>query len=129
MTRSIESGGMKDRMAYRSYYRTYPRYLTEYPIIFGWASGVGEGLVTNLSFSGCTILCDRTLLVDTEVRVSVLLPDRIQALSIESGTIKWVEDHQFGVEFQQLTQNSRQRLNRTLREALIHRLNTHPSHK
>jgi hypothetical protein len=112
-------------MAYRSYYRTYPRYSMQYPTIFGWASGVGEGFLTNLSFSGCTVLCDRTLLVGAEVRVSVFLPDRTQALSIESGIIKWVDGCHFGMHFEHLTLDSRQRLNRTLRKALIHRLKTH----
>lgn len=114
-------------MAYRSYHRIYPRYAMQYPIIFGWAAGVGEGLVTNLSFSGCTAQCDRSPLIGAEVRVSILLPDRTQALSIESGTIKWVDDCQFGVEFQHLALGSRQRLNHTLRKALIHRLTMHPS--
>jgi len=114
-------------MAYRSHYRTYPRYPTQYPIIFGCASGVAEGLVTNLSFSGCTVQCDRSPLAGTEVRVSILLPDRTQALSIEDGTIKWVEGCQFGVKFQSLALDARQRLNHTLRKALIHRLKTHSS--
>lgn len=127
MSGSIESGGMENKVVYRSYYRTYPRYPTQYPIIFGWASGVGEGLVTNLSFSGCTVQCGRTPLVGAEVRVSVLLPDRTQALSIENGTIKWVEGCQFGVEFQRLALDARQQLNHTLRKALIHRLKMHPS--
>ena len=127
MSGSIESGGMEDRMAYRSYYRTYPRYPTQYPIIFGWVSGVGEGLVTNLSFSGCTVQCDRTPLVGAAVRVSILLSDRTQALSIEGGIIKWGDGCQFGVEFQRLALDARQRLNHTLRNALIHRLKMHPS--
>ncbi len=114
-------------MASRSYHRIYPRYPMQYPIIFGWASGVGEGHVTNLSFSGCTVQYDRSPLVGAEVRVSLLLPDRTQALSIEGGTITWVEGCQFGVEFQRLALDARQRLNRILREALIHRLKTHPS--
>ena len=118
---------MEDRMAYRSYYRTYPRYPTQYPIIFGWASGVEEGLVTNLSFSGCTVQCGRSPLVGAEVRVSILLPDRTQALSIEDGTIKWVAGSQFGVKFQRLALDVRQRLNHTLRKALIHRLKIHSS--
>lgn len=114
-------------MVSRSYHRIYPRYPTQYPIIFGWASGLEEGLVTNLSFSGCTVQCSRSPLVGAEVRVSVLLPDRTQALSIDGGTIKWVDGHQFGVEFQYLPLDARQRLNHTLRKALIHRLKTHSS--
>lgn len=109
-------------MVSRSYRRIYPRYPMQYPIIFGWASGVEEGLVTNLSFSGCTVQCDRSPLIGAEVRVSILLPDRTQALSIEGGTIKWAEGCQFGVEFQHLALDARQRLNRTLRNALIYRL-------
>ncbi len=114
-------------MVSRSNHRIYPRYPMQYPIIFGWASGVGEGRVTNLSFSGCTVQCDRSPLVGAEVRVSILLPDRTQSLPIEEGTIKWAEGRQFGVEFQRLALDARQRLNRTLREALIHRLKMHPT--
>ncbi len=127
MSGSIKSGGMEGMLISQSYHRIYLRYPTQYPLIFGWASGVSEGLVTNLSFSGCTVQCDRTPLVGAEVRVSILLPDRTQALSIESGTVKWVEVHQFGLEFRHLPLNARQRLNQTLRKALIHRLKIHPS--
>ena len=114
-------------MVSQSYHRIYLRYPTQYSIIFGWTSGVGEGLVTNLSFNGCTVQCDRTPLVGAEVRVSILLPDQTQALSIERGAIKWVDGYQFGVEFQRLALDCRQRLNHTLRKALIHRLKTHSS--
>lgn len=112
-------------MVSQAYHRIYLRYPTQYSIIFGWTSGVGEGLVTNLSFNGCTVQCDRTPLVEAEVRVSILLPDQTQALSIERGAIKWVDGYQFGVEFQRLALDCRQRLNHTLRKALIHRLKTH----
>lgn len=114
-------------MVSQSYHRIYLRYPTQYSIIFGWTSGVGEGLVTNLSFNGCTVQCDRTPLVGAEVRVSILLPDQTQALSIERGAIKWVDGDQFGVEFQRLALDCRQRLNHILRKALIHRLKTHSS--
>ena len=116
---------MEGMMVSQSYHRIYLRYPTQYSIIFGWTSGVGEGLVTNLSFNGCTVQCDRTPLVGAEVRVSILLPDQTQALSIERGAIKWVDGYQFGVEFQRLALDCRQRLNHTLRKALIHRLKTH----
>lgn len=114
-------------MVSQSYHRIYLRYPTQYSIIFGWTSGVDEGLVTNLSFNGCTVQCDRTPLVGAEVRVSILLPDQTQALSIERGAIKWVDGYQFGVEFQRLALDCRQRLNHILRKALIHRLKTHSS--
>jgi hypothetical protein len=110
-----------------SYRRNYLRYPMRYPVICGWVSCVGEGLLTDLSFSGCSVLCDRTPLVGTAVRVSVLLPDHTKALSIEGGIIKWAKGRLFGVEFQRLPLDARQRLNRTLRQALIHRLQAQSS--
>lgn len=107
-----------------SYRRIYLRYPAHYPVIFGWESCVGEGLLTNLSFSGCSVLCDRTPRVGTEVRMSVLLPDHAKSLAIEGGLVKWAEGQLFGMEFLQFPLDARQRLNRTLRQALIHRLQT-----
>lgn len=107
------------------YQRIYLRYPMQHPLIFGWASCVGEGYLRNLSFNGCSVLCDHTPLVGAEVRVSVLFPDQTQALSMTGGRVKWAEDGQFGLEFQHLPLEPRQRLNRTLRHALIQHLSTH----
>ncbi|MEQ1795681.1 MAG: PilZ domain-containing protein, partial [Nitrospira sp.] len=93
-----------------------------YPVIFGGAPFVGEGVLTNLSFSGCSVLCDREVHCGSPVRVSILLPDQAQALAIELGTITWVQGHQFGVEFLCLPEEARRRLNGTLRVELIHLL-------
>lgn len=100
------------------------RYQLRYPVIFGGASLVGEGGLTNLSFSGCSVLCDREVQCRSHVRVSILLPDQAQALAIELGAITWVQGYQFGVEFLRLTVETRQRLNSRLRIELIHFLKT-----
>lgn len=104
------------------YRRIYLRYPMHYPAIFGWDSYVGEGRLTNLSFSGCSVLCDRTPLVGTTVRICLLLPDHTKSLPIEGGTIKWAAGQLFGMGFGSLPRTVRQRLNHTLRQALIHRL-------
>lgn len=111
-------------MAPSRYFRTYHRFPLHYPVIFGGAPFVGEGVLINLSLKGCSILCDREVLCGSDVRVSVLLPNQTQALSIDLGTIKWVQGHQFGVEFLRLPLAARQRLNRTLRVELIQLLKT-----
>ena len=111
-------------MASLSYSRIYPRYQLHYPIIFGGAPFVGEGVLANLSFRGCSVMCDREVQCGSQVRVSVLLPDQAQAVTIELGTVKWVNGHQFGVEFLCLPDEARQRLNSRLRTELICLLKT-----
>ena len=103
----------------RLHSRTYHRFPLFYPVIFGGAPFVGEGVLTNLSMTGCSVLCDREVLRGSDVRVSVLLPDQTAALSIDLGRIRWVQGNQFGVEFVLLPLETRQRLNRTLRIELI----------
>lgn len=83
---------------------------------------MGEGVLTNLSYNGCSVLSNRTPVVGTTVRVSILLPDQHKAVSIEAGTVKWVDGQLYGVEFLSLPLDTRLRLNRALRPALIHRL-------
>lgn len=78
-------------MAPRRYVRTYYRFPLNYPVIFGGAPFVGEGVLTNLSLKGCSVICDREVLCGSEVRVSVLLDHQPPALPIDLGTIKWVK--------------------------------------
>ena len=106
-------------MAPRRYVRTYYRFPLTYPVIFGGAPFVGEGILTNLSLKGCAVTCDREVLCGSQVRVSMLLHHEPPALPIELGTIKWVRGHQFGVEFMRIPVEAQQRLNRTLRVELI----------
>ena len=106
-------------MASLPYSRIYHRFTLSCPVVFGGAPFVGEGLLTNLSMMGCSVMCDREVLCGSAVRVSVLLPNQPRALSIDLGTIKWVQGHQFGVEFLRLPIEARQRLNSTLRNELI----------
>jgi PilZ domain len=106
-------------MAPPHYSRTSHRFPLHYPVVFGGAPFVGEGILTNLSLKGCSVLCDREVLRGSDVRVSVLLPDQRTSLSIELGTIKWVQGEQFGVEFLRVPLEARQRLNSMLRVELI----------
>ena len=106
-------------MAPRPYSRAYHRFPLFYPVIFGGAPFVGEGILTNLSLMGCSVMSDREVLCGSEVRVSVLLPNQMPALAIDLGTIKWVQGEQFGVEFLRVPFEARQRLNNMLRLELI----------
>jgi hypothetical protein len=71
---------------------------------------------------GCSILGDREVLCGSEVRVSLLLPNQEKALSVDLGTVKWVQGEEFGVEFLRLPIEARKRLNSALRLELINLL-------
>ncbi len=106
-------------MARFSHKRAYQRFPFHAPLMIGGEAFVDEGTVRNLSMHGCSMACARELPLGSTVRVSLLLPDHASALSIELGRITWVQGHECGIEFVQLPIQSRQRLNRTLRVALI----------
>ncbi|MGZ8406191.1 MAG: PilZ domain-containing protein [Nitrospira sp.] len=110
-------------MAQFPHTRTYKRFPFQAPLILGNESHICEGMLRNLSMDGCSILCDRELVLDSKVRVNLLLPDQTSSLPIELGRVIWVQGRECGVEFIQLPLHARLRLNRTLRIALIHFLN------
>lgn len=95
-------------------WRIHPRLPVEYPVIFGGAPFVGEGVVSDISLSGCSVTCDRTVLTGSYVKLSVLLPDPTSSLFIELGKIQWVREHAFGVEFIRVPTHARHRLDRVL---------------
>jgi len=110
-------------MAHTAHARTYKRFPFHVPLIVGGENCVCEGMLQNLSMQGCSMVCDREFPPGSKIRVSVLLPDQTSALPIELGQVVWTQGHECGVEFLQLRDQARMRLNRTLRQALIQFLN------
>lgn len=104
--------------------RAYHRYPVIYPVIFGGAPFVGEGTVSDLSLTGCSIVCDQAVLADSYVKLSVILPDPTMSLFIELGKIRWVREQTFGVEFIRLPTATRHRLDRVVWEQLTSLLET-----
>ncbi len=110
-------------MATFSHTRTYVRFPFGSPLILGGESYVCEGVLRNLSLQGCSIVSDRELALGSMARMSLLLPDQLRALPIEMGRIIWTQGSECGLEFMELSLDSRLRLGRTLRVALIEFLN------
>lgn len=113
-------------MATFSHTRTYVRFPFDSPLILGGESFVCEGILQNLSLHGCSILSDRELELGSVVRTSLLLPDQARALPIEVGRVIWTQGTECGLEFIELSLQSRLRLGRILRVALIDFLNARP---
>ena len=110
---STEGLGMTDTTVNWRIHRRLP---VAYPVIFGGAPFVGEGLVSNLSLSGCSVTCERTVLTGSYVKLSVILPDPTSSLFIELAKIRWVHNNTFGVEFIRLPTITRHRLDRVVSE-------------
>jgi len=77
---------------------------------------VGEGRLSNLSLTGCSVACNRTVLASSYIKLHVFVPDSSAPLLIELGKIRWVENHAFGVEFIRLPTVARQRLDQLIWE-------------
>lgn len=99
-------------------WRIHPRLSVTYPVIFGEAPFVGEGIVSDLSLTGCSVNCNRTVLVGSYIKLSVLLPDPTASLFIELGKVRWVKEHIFGVEFIRIPSLTRHRLDRAVLQEL-----------
>lgn len=95
-------------------WRIHQRVSVTYPVIFGGAPFVGEGTVSNLSMTGCSVACERTVLNGSYVKLSVLLPDPTSSLFIELGKVRWVRDQSFGVEFIRIPTITQHRLDRIM---------------
>jgi len=105
-----------------SYSRAYHRFPVTYPVIFGGAPFVGEGTVSNLSFTGCSVVSHRTVLTGSYIRMSVIMPNPTRSLFIELGKVRWVRENTFGVEFICLPTIARHRLDRVLWEQAVSQL-------
>jgi hypothetical protein len=95
-------------------WRIHPRLSVAYPVIFGGVPFVGEGVVSDLSITGCAITCGRAVLIESYIKLSVLLPDPTSSLFIELGKVRWVKEQAFGVEFIRVPLMTRHRLDRIL---------------
>ena len=99
-------------------WRIQPRLSVTYPVIFGGAPFVGEGMISDLSLTGCSVNCDRAVLIGSYIKLSLLLPDPTSSLFIELGKVRWVNEHTFGVEFIRVPTLTRHRLDRVMAQEL-----------
>ena len=85
------------------------------PVMFSSAPFIGEGIVHNLSPSGCLVECDRAVLQGSYIAVRVLLPDEMRSLIVDLAAVRWVRSQCFGIEFLRLPDSEHTRLTQFLR--------------
>ena len=78
--------------------------------MFSGVLSIGEGLVHNLSHTGCLVECNRSMLEGSYRAVRLLLPDATHALTIELAAVRWTREEYFGIEFLKLPSSDQARL-------------------
>ena len=93
--------------------RKYVRYQVEFPATFG-GDHTGMGIVYNLGIGGCKIVSD--LVVDNGALLSVKLkiPEQTNPIVIRAATVRWIMELEFGVEFLEMQEMERARLDQFL---------------
>lgn len=79
--------------------RKFPRFDIRLPVTVSGPGGEAEGVVVNLSRDGCRIASDELPRAGTYLDLRLQLPDVASPLRIESAAVRWVTEHEFGVQF------------------------------
>ena len=99
-----------------SFHRVRDRLDLACPVMFAGAPFIGEGILHNLSQTGCRIECERSVLEGSYITIRLLLPDDGRSLSIDLAAVRWVREQYFGIEFLRISTIGQVRLERILRQ-------------
>jgi hypothetical protein len=93
--------------------RQNERYIVEVPARFT-GDRAGLGIVYNLCIGGCKIVTDRPLTVGEMVALSLDIPRKTPPITVRVATVRWMLEHEFGIEFLGMEEAHRGRLARYL---------------
>jgi PilZ domain len=79
-------------------------------VFFSSGALEGEGLVNDLSKTGCKIQCQTVPEAGATVKADLFLPDYPRPLKVERGLVRWVKADTFGLEFVDIQASQRERL-------------------
>jgi hypothetical protein len=79
-------------------------------VFFSGGALEGEGLVNDLSKTGCKIQCQTVPESGATLKADLFLPDYPRPLKIERGLVRWVKADTFGLEFVDIQASQRERL-------------------
>jgi len=90
--------------------RITSRHKLECRTFFSGGGLEGEGLVNDLSKTGCKIHCETVPEAGAALKVELFLPDYPRPLKVERSVVRWVKGDTFGVEFVDIQASQRERL-------------------
>ena len=93
--------------------RINARYQVEFPAaIEGDYHGIG--IVYNLGIGGCKVVSQLGVKCGSLLRVHLQVPDQIGAITIRAATVRWTMELEFGIEFLEMLEQERIRLEKFL---------------
>jgi hypothetical protein len=89
------------------------RYKVEFPATFS-GDHAGMGIVYNLGIGGCKMVSHRKIKSGDHISVHLNIPKHKTPISIRTAKVQWVLEHGFGVEFFEIQEQERARLEQFL---------------
>ena len=93
--------------------RQHVRYQVEFPVTFT-GDHAGIGIVYNLGMGGCKIVSDLAAKSGSLLSVHLKIPEQTIAITIRAAIVQWILDLEFGVEFLEMQELERARLEQFL---------------
>ena len=93
--------------------RKHVRYQVEFPATFA-GDHAGIGIVYNLGMGGCKIVSDLAVTSGALLSVHLKIPEQTIAITIRAATVQWILELEFGVEFLEMQEVERARLEQFL---------------
>jgi hypothetical protein len=86
------------------------RVVVKAPVSFEWMSGVGQGTIFNLSLSGCALESGAGVRMDATIKLNLHIPPDKKPVKVGQAKVTWKAGHDFGVEFLNMEQSGKLRL-------------------
>ena len=93
--------------------RQHVRYQVEFPATFA-GDHAGLGIVYNLGIGGCKVVSDLAVKSGALLTVQLQIPEQPTAITIRAATVRWTLELEFGVEFLEMQEKERARLQQFL---------------
>jgi hypothetical protein len=96
-----------------SEHRKYIRYQAELPATFT-GDHEGAGIIYNLGIGGCKMVSDCAVKSGDLLSMQLKIPGQAEAIIIRATSVQWTMELEFGVEFLEIQELERTRLERFL---------------
>ena len=99
-----------------------------YPASIQSNTGAGEGVLLDLSPTGCRMRSDITLNAGAYLALQIAISQEPTPLAVEVSVVRWCKDGHFGVEFLRYSQGDRERVTNLVAALPPTEISAHPNY-